>query len=79
MSNQTLDAVRSRALELSEAERAELAHDLVASLDGTADSDAIDQWDAELLRRLAEVKAGTATLHSRDEFRQRLKERLQGR
>ena len=79
MTNQTLAAVRASALELSEEERADLAHDLVASLDGTADSDAIDQWDAELLRRLAEVKGGTATLHSRDEFQARLKERLRGR
>lgn len=79
MAKQTLAAVRATALELSEEERAELAHDLVASLDGTADSDAIDQWDAELLRRLAEVKAGTATLHIRQEFRERLRERLQSR
>lgn len=79
MGNQTLDSVRATALALPETDRAELAQDLVASLDGAADSDAIDLWDAELLRRLAEVKAGTATLHSREEFRDRLKERLRNR
>ena len=79
MTNQTLDSVRTTALELPEADRAELAHDLVASLDGTADADANDQWDVELLRRLAEVRAGTATLHSREEFRERLRKRLRSR
>ncbi|NKC16007.1 MAG: addiction module component CHP02574 family protein [Gammaproteobacteria bacterium] len=79
MANQSLAAVKATAMDLPEDERAELAHDLVASLDGTPDPGAIDQWDAELLRRLAEVKAGTAELHSRAEFRERLKERLQRR
>jgi putative addiction module component (TIGR02574 family) len=79
MANQSLDAVKATALELPKADRAELAHDLVASLDGTPEADAIDHWDAELLRRLAEVKADTAVLHSRAEFRARLKERLQER
>ena len=76
MVNQTLEALRANALSLPEAERAELAHDLVASLDGVAEVDAIDQWDAELLRRLAEVEAGTATLLSREEFRDRMRDRL---
>ena len=76
MSNQMLASLRADALSLSESDRAELAHDLVASLDGAPDADAIDAWDAELLRRLAEVEAGTATLMSRQEFRERIRERL---
>ncbi len=74
--NQTLADLRATALRLPESERAELAHDLVASLDGAADADALDQWDAELLRRLADVESGTATLLSREEFRDRIRKRL---
>ncbi len=74
--NQTLAEIRATALRLSESERAKLAHDLVESLDGTADAGALDEWDAELLRRLAEVESGTAKLLSRGEFRNRIRERL---
>ena len=76
MTNQTLAEIRATVLQLSESERAKLAHDLVESLDGAADEDALDQWDAELLRRLAEVESGTANLLSRSEFRARIRERL---
>jgi len=79
MTNHTLASLKENALALPEEERAELARDLVASLDGAADVDAIDQWDAELLRRLAEVEAGTAVLLSREEFRSRMKARLDQR
>lgn len=64
------------ALELTASERAELAHDLVASLDGTADADASEEWDRELLRRLDEIDTGTATLIDPEEFSRRMRERL---
>jgi len=73
-----LDRLRSEALELSEPERAELAHDLVVSLDGPSDPHAAQVWDAELLRRMDEVEAGTAPLIERREFERRLRERLSG-
>ena len=72
----TLEKVRTEALSLSEAERAELAHNLVASLDGRADPDAETAWDAEILRRLAEIDAGTANLIDRKEFRRRMRARM---
>ena len=75
MSGIALEKVRSEALSLPEAERAELAHDLVASLDGPADSDAENAWDAEILRRLAEIDSGTAELIDREEFRRRMRAR----
>ncbi|HEV7671021.1 MAG TPA: addiction module protein [Thermoanaerobaculia bacterium] len=68
--------LRSEALELSEPERAELAHDLVLSLAGPPDSQAAQEWDAELLRRMDEVEAGTAPLVDRLEFQRRMQERL---
>ena len=72
----TLEKVRTEALSLPEAERAELAHNLVASLDGPADPDVETAWDVEILRRLAEIDAGTATLIDREEFRRRMRARM---
>ena len=38
--------------------------------------DIAEQWDMEILRRLAEVDSGTAECIDRDEFRRRLQARL---
>lgn len=79
MATETLRKLCSEALTLPEAERAELAHELVKSLDAPADADAADAWDKEILRRLAEIDSGTAKLIDRDEFRRRMQARLGGR
>jgi len=76
MGSSALEKLRSEALSLSESERAELAHSLVASLDGPADSDVEKAWDAEILRRLAEIDSGTASLIDREEFRRRMRDRM---
>lgn len=77
MTNQLIAALRQQALELPEADRAELARDLVASLDGPPDSDVTEAWDKEILRRLADIDAGTAELIDRDELTRRLRQRPQ--
>lgn len=79
MGSSTLEKVRSEALSLSEAERADLARSLVQSLDGTPDAGAEAAWDAEILRRLAEIDAGTAELIDRDELRRRMQVRMSRR
>ena len=76
MSGSTLEAIRSAAMRLSEQERAELARALVASLDGPADPDADKSWDAEILKRLAEIDSGTTEPISRTEFRRRIRDRI---
>jgi len=76
MTNQALETLRGEVLALPEEERAELAFELVSSLDGTADSDVAEAWDVEILRRLAEIDAGTAKLIDREEFRRRIRDRL---
>lgn len=76
MSTETLNKLRSEALSLPEKERADLAHALVESLDAPADPDANAAWDEEILRRLAEIDAGTAQLIDRDEFRRRMQARI---
>ena len=76
MGSPALEKVRSEALRLSETERAELAHNLVTSLDGPADSDVEQTWDAEITRRLAEIDTGTAELVDREELRRRMQARM---
>lgn len=75
----TSGRLRAEALMLPEAERSELAHALVKSLDAPPDADAADGWDKELMRRLSEIDAGSATLVDRDAFRQRMQARLGSR
>ena len=76
MGSPALEKLRVEALNLRESERAELAHNLVASLDGPADPDAEREWEAEILRRLAEIDSGTADLIDREEFRRRMRARM---
>lgn len=78
MSSAALEKLRFEALNLSESERAELAHELVVSLDGAIDADAEQAWDVEIARRLAEIDAGTAVLVDREEFHRRIRARISG-
>lgn len=67
MTRVALEQVLAKALELPESERAELAHDLVISLDGKPDFAAADAWDAEIHKRVMEIDEGTAPLVDADE------------
>ena len=60
MSSTTLQRALGLALKLPENERAALVHDLIASLDGPADAGAQQAWEAEITKRLAELKTGNA-------------------
>ncbi len=72
MTSVALEQVRNKALALSEAERAELAHNLVASLDGAPDPSAAGAWDVEILRRLKQIDDGTAEFVDRAELKRRM-------
>jgi putative addiction module component (TIGR02574 family) len=76
MAKTTLSNVRTAALELDAPERAELAQELLSSLDGAPDTGVAEAWDEELSRRLDEVEAGTARSVDRAEFRRLMQERL---
>ena len=76
MASAALEQLRVKALELSETERAELAHELVASLDGDAEAGVEQAWETEILRRLDDMERGTAQILSRDEFRRRIRQHL---
>lgn len=60
-------------------ERAKLALELLRSLDGEADPDASETWDAEIERRGAEVDAGTADTMTLDEYREHVRLRRAAR
>jgi len=67
MSSTSFKQALGLALELSAAERAALAHDLLASLDGRADADAAQAWELEIARRLEELERGGAQMVDADE------------
>ncbi len=68
--------LRETLMALPDADRAWLAAELAASLDGRPEASAEDAWDAEIERRAAEVKAGTASLIGWDALSSRLDHRL---
>ncbi len=70
------EALRDAALALSEAERAKLARDLIASLDGPADNDVAEAWDVELCRRINEVESGKAQLLDVEDVLARIRARI---
>lgn len=76
MTADTVKRLRSEALTLTESERAELAYDLILSLDAPADIGVEEAWDREIIRRIAKIDFGEASLLSRDEFRKKLKDRI---
>lgn len=65
------ESVLEQALALTVAERAKVASELLASLDGDEfDEDEVDRlWSIETQRRTAMLEAGEARTFSRDEVR----------
>ena len=78
MSSQAFDSTKKLALALSDAERADLASTLIASLDGPADTDAAEQWEVEILRRVRKIDEGGANFVTPEELRERIQRRLRG-
>jgi putative addiction module component (TIGR02574 family) len=76
MSKAELEALRNAVLALSESERAELARDLVASLDGPHEDDVARAWDIEICRRINEIEAGKAQLLDVEDVLSRARARL---
>ena len=55
-----LKELTPKVLKLSPADRARLAHVLIASLDNSVDDDAEEAWDKEIKRRMKEIRSGKA-------------------
>ena len=73
------EAVLANALRLGLPERAELASEILASLDGPADPGAAAAWEAEIKQRVQALDAGTLELESWDEVRRRIENELLGK
>ncbi len=71
-----MSAVLADALRLDDDARAELAAQLVASLDGPADPSVESAWDAEVERRIEAIEAGTIPLEPWDQLRRRIEKDL---
>jgi putative addiction module component (TIGR02574 family) len=78
MSRGELDALKDAAMALSEKERAKLASDLMASLDGPAEKGVAEAWDIELCRRINEIEAGNAEVLDPEDVLARARERIRG-
>ena len=72
-------AVLADALRLDSASRAELAAELLASLDGPADPEADAAWNAEIDRRIDAIEAGTIRLEPWEQVKRRIEKDLLGR
>ena len=73
------EALLADALRLSPEVRAELAAELLASLDGPADPDADAAWAAEIERRVDAIEAGTAALEPWEDAKRRIEKDILGR
>jgi putative addiction module component (TIGR02574 family) len=71
--------VLADALRLEPDARAELAAELLASLDGPPDPDAEAAWNAEIDRRIAAIEAGTIRLEPWSEVKRRIERDVLGR
>ena len=76
MTTAQLETLRSEALALSEPERAKLASDLVASLDGPKDSNLSEAWDIEICRRINEIEKDPSLLLEASEVLARARTRI---
>jgi putative addiction module component (TIGR02574 family) len=72
-------AVLAEALKLEVDARAELAAELLASLDGPDDPGAEAAWAHEIERRVAAIEQGTAQLEAWDDVKRRIERGLNRR
>ncbi len=54
----TLEKVTHDALDLPQQQRAKLAHTLIVSIDDKTEQDVASAWDAEIKRRVDEIRSG---------------------
>jgi putative addiction module component (TIGR02574 family) len=73
------EAVLANALRLGPDERAELAAELLASLDGPADSDAEAAWALEIKRRVQGIEDGTIDLEPWQDVKRRIENEILGK
>ncbi len=70
------EAVLANALRLGPDERAELAAELLASLDGPSDPDAEAAWAVEIKRRIQAIEDGTVELERWQDVKRRIENEI---
>ena len=73
------ESILADALKLDVEARAEVAAELLASLDGPADPDAEAAWEVEIARRVAAIEAGTIKLEPWEDVKRRIEKEILGR
>jgi len=73
------EAVLADALRLDLDARAQVATELLASLDGPADPNAEAAWAVEIERRVAAIEAGTVRLEAWGDVKRRVEKEILGR
>lgn len=73
------EAVLAKALQLDVKARAEIASELLASLDGPADPGAEQAWAVEIERRVKALETGTEPLESWNDVKRRIAGKILGR
>jgi putative addiction module component (TIGR02574 family) len=73
------EAVLADALRLDLDARAEVAAELLASLDGPADPNTEAAWAVEIERRVAAIEAGTVKLEPWEDVKRRVRKEILGR
>ena len=73
------EAVLADALRLDLEARAEVAAELLASLDGPADPHADAAWALEIERRVAAIEAGSVKLEPWTDVKRRIEKEILGR
>jgi len=77
--SKAVQTVLADALRLDPDARAEVAAELLASLDGPGDPDAEAAWDAEIDRRIEAIEAGALRLESWSDVKRRIERDILGR
>ena len=75
----TTEAMLAKALRLDRSERAALASELLASLDGPGDPEARDAWEVEIRRRVEAIDAGSMDLEPWEHVRRRIETQILNR
>ena len=70
------EAVLADAMRLELDDRADLATELLASLDGPSDPDAAAAWEAEIKRRVAAIDAGSVVLEPWEDVKRRIENEI---
>ena len=77
--NKPMATVLADALRLDDDARANLAAELLASLDGPADAEAERAWDIEISRRIEAIESGAIPLEPWESVRRRIEKDILGR